>query len=51
MYLPLNRIKSLVLLGCSLEDHYLKPILHGQLVSGTLLAFPMTPSFELKAAN
>ncbi|KNZ55259.1 hypothetical protein VP01_2727g3 [Puccinia sorghi] len=29
-------LKLLVLLGCSLEDHCLKPILHGLLVRGTL---------------
>ncbi|KNZ60010.1 hypothetical protein VP01_1626g2 [Puccinia sorghi] len=64
--LPLNRVgaaevlgdllsvdfglKSLVLSGCSLEDHCLKPILHGLLVSGTLpsISFANNPKLRAK---
>ncbi|PLW05869.1 hypothetical protein PCASD_23868 [Puccinia coronata f. sp. avenae] len=63
--LPLNRVgaaevlgdllsvdfglKSLVLSGCSLEDHCLKPILHGLLVSGTLPSISLANNPKLRA--
>jgi hypothetical protein len=43
-------LKSLVLSSCSLEDHYLKPILHGLLVSGSLpsISFANNPKLRAK---
>ncbi|WAR57754.1 hypothetical protein PtB15_8B807 [Puccinia triticina] len=43
-------LKSLVLSNCSLEDHCLKPILHGLLVSGSLpsISFAHNPKLRAK---
>ncbi|KAA1138136.1 hypothetical protein PGTUg99_005538 [Puccinia graminis f. sp. tritici] len=43
-------LKSLVLSSCSLEDHCLKPILHGLLVSGSLpsISFANNPKLRAK---
>ncbi|KAI9602282.1 hypothetical protein H4Q26_001569 [Puccinia striiformis f. sp. tritici PST-130] len=42
-------LKSLVLSGCSLEDHCLKPILHGLLVSGSLPSINFANNPKLRA--